>query len=252
MVYNIDLRPKRITNPSLLDYTNIVIDTINKMQNPPNCRLASKFVCILKIKCGFGCTMHHYAYCLILALKLNRTLIIPETIANTYTSHMKMLFRPISDTCLDSNGDNSITWEGMSDQTHHYYQVIDFYFGYDSKGYLQDLKNLTQIIRQLQSLSTEPIPLFIGHIIRKGFNGNTLSLAYMCDGLTNLHAFNNIRNSYESIRNLIVEILVLSECDYIVCTFSSNICRLVFELRMSRINNSLAFQSLDRKYYYRP
>ncbi|CAG2170109.1 unnamed protein product, partial [Oppiella nova] len=118
------------------------------------------------IKCGFGCTMHHYTYCLILALKLNRTLIIPETITNTYTSHMKMLFRPISDTCLDSNGDNSTTWEGMSDQTHYYYQVIDFYFGYNSKGYLQDLKNLTQIIRQLQSLSTEPIPLFIGHIIR--------------------------------------------------------------------------------------
>jgi len=65
-------------------------------------------------------------------------------------------------------------------------------------------------------------------------------------------AFNNIRNSYESIRDLVVEVLVLSECDYIVCTFSSNICRLGFELRMSRINNSLVVHSLDFEYYYHP
>ncbi|CAG2168227.1 unnamed protein product, partial [Oppiella nova] len=299
----------------------MIVNRIYKLQNPPNCRLASKFVCILQVKWGFGYIMHHYTYCLILALKLNRTLIIRETITNTYTSNMKTLIRPISDTCLDQNGDNSTTWEGMSDQTHHYYQVINFYFNHYSKVYLQDMRKLTQFNIELQSQFSQPLSLFIGLLLRylmrptlelsRYYDNykqriqwkhpivgphvrrtdklwveakyhsmdeyikyvdqlvylatdepnvwlNELSpyierqIEFTGDPHISRKAFNNIRNSYESIRDLIVEVLVLSECDYIVCTFSSNVCRLGFELRMSRINNSLAFQSLDKKYYYNP
>jgi len=60
------------------------------------------------------------------------------------------------------------------------------------------------------------------------------------------------RYSASSIRNIITQILILSECDYIVCTLSSSVCRLVFPLMISRVNNSIhntnAIHSLDWGY----
>lgn len=42
------------------------------------------------------------------------------------------------------------------------------------------------------------------------------------------------RYSVDSLRNVILDIVMLSECDHLVCTFSSQVCRLAFELMQTR------------------
>jgi glycoprotein 6-alpha-L-fucosyltransferase len=61
------------------------------------------------------------------------------------------------------------------------------------------------------------------------------------------------RYGFESLHNVIVDLLLLSQCDYIVCTFSSQICRLAFELMQTQESNidlSDAFYSIDDIYYF--
>lgn len=38
---------------------------IEKLQNPADCNTARKITCQLNKGCGFGCQIHHVAYCLI-------------------------------------------------------------------------------------------------------------------------------------------------------------------------------------------
>lgn len=42
------------------------------------------------------------------------------------------------------------------------------------------------------------------------------------------------RYSLTSLRNVILDIVLLSQCDILVCTFSSQVCRLSYELMQTR------------------
>lgn len=42
------------------------------------------------------------------------------------------------------------------------------------------------------------------------------------------------RYSVDSLRNVILDVEMLSECDHLVCTFSSQVCRLAYELMQTR------------------
>lgn len=57
------------------------------------------------------------------------------------------------------------------------------------------------------------------------------------------------RNSFDALLGMLVDIEVLARCDFVVCTFSSNVCRLLYEIRMGRdpeLFNRLV--SLDYQY----
>jgi glycoprotein 6-alpha-L-fucosyltransferase len=59
------------------------------------------------------------------------------------------------------------------------------------------------------------------------------------------------RDSHESLGELIKDILILANCDYVVCTFSSNLCRLVYELKQTEPTDATwRVTSLDSDYYY--
>lgn len=61
----------------------------------------------------------------------------------------------------------------------------------------------------------------------------------------------NDRYSPESARGVILDIHFLSLCDYLVCTFSSQVCRLAYEYMQTRYSDaSWRFRSLDDVYYY--
>lgn len=61
----------------------------------------------------------------------------------------------------------------------------------------------------------------------------------------------NQRYSPESAQGVILDIHFLSQCDYLVCTFSSQVCRMAFELMQPRFPDaSWRFRSLDDVYYY--
>ncbi|VDN17242.1 unnamed protein product [Gongylonema pulchrum] len=48
----------------------------NKMQNPDDCQAVRILTCDLNKRCGFGCQLHHVAYCFIVAYGSNRTLVL--------------------------------------------------------------------------------------------------------------------------------------------------------------------------------
>ncbi|XP_060867931.1 alpha-(1,6)-fucosyltransferase-like [Metopolophium dirhodum] len=54
-----------------------------------------------------------------------------------------------------------------------------------------------------------------------------------------------------SIMNINIEIYFLAHCDYVVCTFSSNVCRLAYEIMNGlEPDASAKFTSLDRIYHF--
>ncbi|CAG2172024.1 unnamed protein product, partial [Oppiella nova] len=146
----------------------LLIDSkITRLQNPINCSSAKKFVCNVDYKGGLGYIFQHYSYCFIAALRLNRTLIFTPSTQSFLTFYIKIFFRPLSHTCVDSDGDNSTTWDGMEvtiDKTVDY-QVIDFWFG-RSKYLTLHAWIPTQISTELTSLSTQPFVLFMGFLLQ--------------------------------------------------------------------------------------
>jgi len=59
------------------------------------------------------------------------------------------------------------------------------------------------------------------------------------------------RYTPESAKGVIEDIYFLSQCDYLVCTFSSQVCRLAYELMQPRFPDaSWRFKSLDDVYYF--
>ncbi|CAJ0960582.1 unnamed protein product, partial [Mesorhabditis belari] len=58
------------------------------------------------------------------------------------------------------------------------------------------------------------------------------------------------RYSDASMYGVVTDIQLLSRCDYLVCTFSSQVCRMGYELMQVRRPDGEAFHSLDDLYYY--
>ena len=59
------------------------------------------------------------------------------------------------------------------------------------------------------------------------------------------------RYSDSSLQGIIIDIHLLSECDYLVCTFSSQVCRVAYELMQTYHPDAYnRFTSLDDIYYY--
>ncbi|XP_015906014.1 alpha-(1,6)-fucosyltransferase [Parasteatoda tepidariorum] len=59
------------------------------------------------------------------------------------------------------------------------------------------------------------------------------------------------RYSTESLKGVIIDIHMLSKCDYLVCTFSSQVCRLAYEIMQNfHPDASSYFRSLDDIFYF--
>ena len=59
------------------------------------------------------------------------------------------------------------------------------------------------------------------------------------------------RYKVESFQTALLDIFLLSQCDYLVCTFSSNVCRMAYELMQVRyVDASWRFKSLDDMFYF--
>ena len=71
------------------------------------------------------------------------------------------------------------------------------------------------------------------------------------DGVSKLAGDYRHRYSESSLQGLIQDIFHLSETDFIVCTFSSQVCRMAYELMQTRhVDASGAFRSLDDRWYF--
>ena len=69
-------RAKSWRNETFNRLSNIVQQRLYKLQNPQNCSAAKKIMCDMEKNCGFGCLIHHFVYCFIVAYATNRTFIL--------------------------------------------------------------------------------------------------------------------------------------------------------------------------------
>ncbi|KAF7640162.1 hypothetical protein Mgra_00000606 [Meloidogyne graminicola] len=53
-------------------------ESLEKLQNPSDCKNTKLLICELNKGCGFGCQLHHITYCLIIAATSNRTLVLEK------------------------------------------------------------------------------------------------------------------------------------------------------------------------------
>ncbi|KHN87329.1 Alpha-(1,6)-fucosyltransferase [Toxocara canis] len=61
---------------ALADISAKMQSRLDQLQNPADCSSARALICQLNKGCGFGCQLHHVAYCFIVAYGTNRTLIM--------------------------------------------------------------------------------------------------------------------------------------------------------------------------------
>ena len=87
-----------------IELTKLMERRLNYLQNPPNCASAKKLVCEVAKTCGFGCQIHHVAYCFILAYATKRTLILDSRTWRYSMNGWDVVFQPVSSTCTTASG----------------------------------------------------------------------------------------------------------------------------------------------------
>ncbi|CAL8116615.1 unnamed protein product [Orchesella dallaii] len=105
------LQTPELINRERAELADLVQGRIKALQNPDDCAKAKKLVCTVDKKCGFGCIVHHVAYCLITGYHTNRTLILNLKLVYDGQSWNET-FLPLSSTCLDGSGDSYGVWGG--------------------------------------------------------------------------------------------------------------------------------------------
>ena len=71
---------------------------LHYLQNPKDCASAKKLLCRISKPCGFGCQMHHTAYCFVLAYATQRMLIVDAS-KWRYARSWEAAFQPVSSHC---------------------------------------------------------------------------------------------------------------------------------------------------------
>nr|CAG4642401.1 EOG090X03KK [Evadne anonyx] len=308
--------------------SDLVQKRLHHLQNPSDCSKARKLVCNLNKSCGYGCQIHHAAYCFIMAYATKRTMILNSKKWRYHRGGWKTIFHPVSDTCTDPagafpqdrrrnetqvielpivdmlsprppflplaiprdlseriirlHGDPSVWWIGqfmkyllryqpetqamldeaketMSFQspivgvhvrrtdkvgTEAAFHSIDEYMVYVAE-YFDKLEMKQHVdVRRVYLASDDPSVLpeakkkypdyeFLGDVsVAKGAAVAT-------------------RYTDASLRGILMDIDMLAHSDYLVCTFSSQVCRLAYEIMQTlHPDASSKFKSLDDIYYY--
>lgn len=61
---------------SLQSITDVIQAKIHRMQHPDDCKKARVLLCNLDKQCGFGCQLHHVAFCFVTAFGSERTMVL--------------------------------------------------------------------------------------------------------------------------------------------------------------------------------
>jgi glycoprotein 6-alpha-L-fucosyltransferase len=75
---------------------------------------------------------------------------------------------------------------------------------------------------------------------------------YVDNGAVEKASLVESRYGYDSTESAILDVFRLATCEFLVCTFSSNLCRLAYELMQTQFGDdaSWRFSSLDDLYYF--
>ncbi|EEB15853.1 alpha-(1,6)-fucosyltransferase, putative [Pediculus humanus corporis] len=300
------------------------------LQNPEDCTTAKKLICNLNKGCGFGCQIHHAAYCLIVAYASKRTLILTSKGWRYHKSGWEDIFLPLSDTCRSPSGASRVGWPGQSDSQVVVLPIIDTLFPRPEFLPPAIPKDLAP---RLIKLHSQPLAWWIGQMLRylmrpqpsteKFFNESINKLNFKkpivgvhirrTDKIGTEADFHSIeeymkhvgdwfdqqiqngveinrrriylatddpkvifeaKNKYpdydvigdpdvaktagmstrysdNSLFGILLDIHLLSLSDHLVCTFSSQVCRVAYEIMQTYdLDATTHFTSLDDVYYY--
>ena len=96
----------------LANLTKQVQGRIARLQNPRDCEAAPKMVCQLNKGCGFGCQIHHAAYCAIVAYASGRTLILDTKGWRYSAKGWDSVFLPVAPPCAGVDTSGAVQWKG--------------------------------------------------------------------------------------------------------------------------------------------
>ena len=92
-----------------------VQERLHFLQNPEDCSKARKLVCDLNDECGFGCSIHHAVYCLMVAYATERILILNSTGWIYDEKGFESVFLPLSESCTEAEVGSRSSWPGTED-----------------------------------------------------------------------------------------------------------------------------------------
>ncbi|KAE8752245.1 hypothetical protein FOCC_FOCC001038 [Frankliniella occidentalis] len=313
------------------DLSDLVQRRIQFLQNPKDCKRAKKLICNLNKGCGFGCQLHHAVYCFLVAYGTQRTLILRSKGWRYHKGGWEEIFKPVSDTCLSSEGDSLANWPGKPDTQVLTLPIIDSLLPPRSQ-YLPPAVP-ADLAPRLARIHGQPITWWVGQFLKYllrpqpviselllntqnklGFKGPIVGIHIRrTDKVGTEAAFHPLdeympavaewfdqqisngkiidkrriflasddpkviaearskypdyeilgdpdiaktaaigsRYSDRSLYGIIVDIHFLSRCDFLVCTFSSQVCRVAYEIMQSlHVDASASYRSLDDIYYY--
>lgn len=316
------------------DLKNLVQRRLHFLQNPKDCSKAKKIVCNLNKGCGYGCQVHHVAYCMIVAYATERTLILESKGWRYSRGGWETVFQPLSETCNTRSGEETIRWQDPQKQSFQDAHVVELPIvdGLHPRPHFLPLAIPEDISERLIRLHGDPFVWWMGQIMtfimrpqkellseleqakkRLGFQNpivgvhvrrtdkvgteaafhaieeymvhvenyyqtlmrreavpkkrvylatdddSLLSEAkqmypdyeFISDNDISKSASVGSRYSEHALRGVITDIHFLSRCDFLVCTFSSQVCRVGYELMQDlHPDASTYFHSLDDIYYF--
>ncbi|KAK6044058.1 hypothetical protein COOONC_18437 [Cooperia oncophora] len=293
---------------SLQAITDVIQAKIHKMQHPEDCKNAKILLCNLDKQCGFGCQLHHVAYCFVTAFGSQRTMVFNGD-GSTPQKAGQERSSPISN-CKQEDLDGPVASYSLQ-STERVVQlgIVDALANKPAFLPLSIPKSLAEPLLKLHSnppaffisqflwylmrsgkelkkalnLSISMIPFEKGPIVglqirrtdkiqdRKQGRNVTRRVFVATDDPSVLPEIKTKFPSYEvygdektadtaqlqnrytdsSLYGVVRDIRLLSHCDYLVCTFSSQVCRMGFELmQVLQGDAGERFHSLDDIYYF--
>lgn len=145
---------------------NVIFKKLKNLQNPSNCSEVKTLICSIQKSCGLGCVLHHFAYCLISAMALNRTLVLQNR--NSIISEFQYPLSITNQTCQNMTFDKIENWilltnESQSSTQHIQMPIID---KLEKEYDFLPLAIPEQLRKDLKSCSDVPFLLFLGYIIK--------------------------------------------------------------------------------------
>ncbi|XP_012276842.1 alpha-(1,6)-fucosyltransferase [Orussus abietinus] len=309
------------------DLSDLVQRRFKYLQNPSDCSKAKKLICSLNKGCGFGCQVHHVAYCFLVAYGTERTLILKSKGWRYHKTGWESVFKPVSDTCVSASGVSLANWPGDPSKQVISLPLVDNVY---PKPKFQPPSVPADLVPRLEKLHAQPLVWWVGQVLKYlmrpqenlkkvldyskeklGFEKPIVGIhvrrtdkvgteaayhdidEYMAkaeeyfDQLETKPSvkrvfiasddpkvINNARSRYPkyqiigdpaiaetasvsrrysdtSLQGIIIDIHLLSLCDFLVCTFSSQVCRVAYELMQTFYSDAHnRFASLDDIYYY--
>nr|CAD7397037.1 unnamed protein product [Timema cristinae] len=87
--------------------SDLVQRRLKFLQNPPSCDKAKK------LKCGYGCQIHHLVYCMIIAYGTEHTLILDSKEWSYHKGGWEEVFQPLSNNCTNKGDAHFTLWPGI-------------------------------------------------------------------------------------------------------------------------------------------